>query len=415
MRKLRVVYVAGGGNAFRTFAAWKDRRPDDKSSHVTYTSQVYDVCGELDASALILTTYDQGTDEQLTDGRITVERRRDLLAGTSGVRYHLAQWAFARELMEDVRRFDANVLIASNIPPLFLLHGLRRRGVAVIQALHCTLWPPHARRSLVDRANAALLGFFYPGACDGILSASEEINRQVRSVSALSGRNPPAFVDFLPHYDPGMYGGIAAPVRGADFRIMFVGRIEADKGVFNLLEIAGRLRDQGRADIKFEICGVGSALDELRQRSFAMNLDAAFLINGWCDLEQLRAVYTRCHAVIVPTTIDFIEGFNQVVVEALLAGRPVITSSACPAVEYVRDAIIEVPPDDLVQYQRAIVELADDPALYQRLRAACEPTCRKFLDPNTSYRFALRQVLLEVSQGRPISPRSLLVTAGRAT
>ena len=56
----------------------------------------------------------------------------------------------------------------------------------------------------------------------------------------------------------------------------------------------------------------------------------------------MRAMYDDAHVVIVPTTSDFIEGFNKVVAEAVLAGKPVITSSVCPALEYVRDAVIEV-------------------------------------------------------------------------
>src|SRR6185437_9977736 len=49
-------------------------------------------------------------------------------------------------------------------------------------------------------------------------------------------------------------------------------------------------------------------------------------------------------------TTDFIEGFNKVVAEGILAGKPVITSSVCPALEYVADGIVEVPPNDTQAY-----------------------------------------------------------------
>ena len=54
MSGMRVVYLAGAGDAFHTFREWKDGRPDAKSSHVTYSSQFYDVCRELGAGALVL-------------------------------------------------------------------------------------------------------------------------------------------------------------------------------------------------------------------------------------------------------------------------------------------------------------------------------------------------------------------------
>jgi glycosyltransferase involved in cell wall biosynthesis len=204
-----------------------------------------------------------------------------------------------------------------------------------------------------------------------------------------------------------MYGGLPIPERSPVVRFMFVGRVEADKGVFTLLEIAGRLRVQGRHDIAFEICGAGAALDELTARTRAQNLESQFVINGWCDRDRLREIYARSYAVVVPTTVSFVEGFNQVVVEALLSGRPVITSSVCPAVDYVAPAILQVPPDDAAGYERAIVQLADDAASYERLRSACARVCRKFLDETTSFRSALRHTLGALADGRPVTPRRL--------
>ena len=45
----------------------------------------------------------------------------------------------------------------------------------------------------------------------------------------------------------------------------------------------------------------------------------------------MREMFRQAHVLIVPTTTDFIEGFNQVVVEGVLAGRPVITSWNVPS------------------------------------------------------------------------------------
>ena len=40
-------------------------------------------------------------------------------------------------------------------------------------------------------------------------------------------------------------------------------------------------------------------------------------------------------------------GFNQVVVEGVLANRPVVTSRLCPAIQYVRDDINGKSPTEL--------------------------------------------------------------------
>src|SRR5205814_1764003 len=94
-----------------------------------------------------------------------------------------------------------------------------------------------------------------------------------------------------------------------------------------------------------------------------------------------------------PTTTDFPEGFNQVVVEGILAGRPVITSSVCPALDYVRDAVVEVPPDDVNAYHDAVLRLHDDVALYEQKRAASVSLQGQFYDPKRGWAEALLTAL----------------------
>jgi len=104
-------------------------------------------------------------------------------------------------------------------------------------------------------------------------------------------------------------------------------------------------------------------------------------------------MYGQSHVVIVPTTTEFVEGFNKVVAEAVLAGRPVVTSSVCPALSYVRDAVVEVPPDDVQAYGDAILSLCDDAALYDAKRRGCELAKAQFCDASRSWAATLKSVL----------------------
>jgi glycosyltransferase involved in cell wall biosynthesis len=97
--------------------------------------------------------------------------------------------------------------------------------------------------------------------------------------------------------------------------------------------------------------------------------------------------------VIVPTTSDFIEGFNQVVAEGVLAGRPVITSAVCPALDYVRDAVVEVPPDDVRAYGDAVLTLCDDEAFYRARAQGCVAAQGQFYDAGRGWAAAVREVL----------------------
>jgi glycosyltransferase involved in cell wall biosynthesis len=173
-----------------------------------------------------------------------------------------------------------------------------------------------------------------------------------------------------------------------------VGRIEAFKGVFHLLEIAARLASAGRTDIEFDLCGNGQALPELTRKAADFSLAARFRLHGHCSRPVMREMFRNAHAVIAPTTTEFAEGFNQVVAEAILAGRPVITSCVCPALDYVRPGAVEVPPDDIGQYMNAIVRLADDKGLYEQKRRACAALAGQFYETSRGWSAALVRAIV---------------------
>lgn len=95
-----------------------------------------------------------------------------------------------------------------------------------------------------------------------------------------------------------------------------------------------------------------------------MGLDGIVRFHGQCSGPELKRMYGRSHVVVVPTTTDFREGFNQVVAEAALAGRIVVTSRVCPAIRYVNGVAREVEPDDVQGYASALEEL-------YRVRTGC--------------------------------------------
>jgi glycosyltransferase involved in cell wall biosynthesis len=176
--------------------------------------------------------------------------------------------------------------------------------------------------------------------------------------------------------------------------VFFAGRIERDKGVFDLLTIAKRFKAAGVDDVAFDVCGTGGAFEELKREVETAGVADRFLMHGYCNRPVMREKYCESHVVIVPTTTDFIEGFNQVVSEAVLAGRPVITSAVCPAIYYVRDAVVEVPVDDVQAYGDAILSLRNDRELYRRKVDACEPLKAQFYDESLGWGAALDKALL---------------------
>ena len=390
----RILYAAPG-NVIQTYRHWAEGADDPSQVSMTYSGQFYDLCRDLPAEGCVVSSHPER--DRLRDGSFTLEHLPRCWPRARHVAYHLARIAYGLLIVWRAFRFRANVaVIAEGATHWFVLYPLALAGVKVIPALHCVLWPKYGGLRPVQRwINRLDRGLFSTHAF-AILSASGDITTQVRELTR--GATRPIF-EFLPTYRRETFQGLRQPVHAAKpFRVLFAGRIERDKGVFALLEIAQRFAREDRHDVVFDLCGEGSALAELRAAAgnaaaTIPRLAESFRIHGYCQRPQMREMLENSHVVIVPTTTDFIEGFNQVVVEAILAGRPVITSSVCPALDYVRDAVVEVQPEDTDAYARAILDLKDEPALYRKKREACIVYQPMFYDPGNGWGAALRRAI----------------------
>lgn len=373
-RRPRLFYAAGPGNVIGTYEHWREGQDDSNQVAITYSGQFYDLCRELGADAMVVASH--GAARSLRDGQFRIEHRPIPLLGRRGVLYHLGQIRYTLGLAASILRFRATVAVVGGIDHWYPLAILKLLGVEVIPSLHCVLWPkyrpPRGVRRLVCRANLA----YFERVVRFMMCVSEDVGGQVNA----RGRCQDKVMLFKPTYRSAIFADAQPPPDPPPFRVLYAGRIERDKGVFDILEAARMLTELGRTEVEFELCGAGSALDELRAAASEAGLEDRFRIHGHCTRSEMRSMYARSHAVIVPTRTDFEEGLNKVVVESILARRPVITSSVCPALAYVRDAVVEVPPDDVDAYVRAILHLTCDPDGYDRKRRACALLSGPFLD-----------------------------------
>jgi len=76
-----------------------------------------------------------------------------------------------------------------------------------------------------------------------------------------------------------------------------------------------------------------------------------------------------------------------------LAGRPIIASSACPAINYLGSAAVIVEPDDTDGYFNAILQLYSDGELYRRKVDAALGYRQVFLQDNWSFETAVKEVI----------------------
>jgi glycogen synthase len=389
---LRIVYLSGPVDGVDAFNRWKAGRKLAYfgASHLT---NFFELCSNLGATAYVITTL--GTKYGCYRAENFVIENRPQPTQFKGIYYHVANAFWLIKMLPTIFRFRPDVIVITAAQNYwFLLAVLKLRHVKIIPAITCTLWPQFTplRPSL-----KILLWFntiFFRHCVDAVQAVSGDIAAQVRKL--LEGRIVP-ITTFLPTYPRSQFSSFgSADFSDRPFRILFSGRIETNKGIYDLVQVAATLDKQAPQQFYFDICGDGSELEALRRHIADLDMASVIACHGFCNHEKLSFLLQASHVVIVPTTTKFEEGFNKVCAEAILAGRPVVTSAVCPALAYVKAAAIEVPPDDVSAYCEAIFALSNDRELYEQKRRACKTLQDQFYDSHNSWGAKLRELLEKV-------------------
>jgi glycogen synthase len=398
-KQLRVLYALGPENVIESYKCWMKGEDVSSQVSITYSSQFYETCKKLNAKGYVIA---QASKKQIVKGeQFAIEHRPVPFPNAKGVFYHLRQILCGLHLLISAYRFQANVaIIDSGTTYWFILSLFRLLGIEVIPSLQCTLWRKYGKQTLGEKIILQLSQNIFSSDSKAITAVSHEIAEQITLFT--KGHHPQVLV-FLPSFCRVDFADIAPPseVR-SPFRVLYVGRVEYDKGVFDLLEIAKRFAAEGRKDIIFDICGNGSALDTLCSAVKNSGIEANFLCHGYCHKQEMKEMFARSHVVIVPTRSEFVEGFNRVIAESILSGRPVITSAVCPAISYVQDGVFEVPPDDIQAYGNALLTVCDDYQLYEQKRLACLKLQEQFYDINNSWGATIKLILLSIQEEQQV-------------
>jgi glycogen synthase len=390
-RPLRVLYAAGPGDVIGTFEHWKHGQDDPTSVALTYSGQFYNAVRALHAQAYVISQRDTG--RLVRDRAFVFEDRNNRFQAASGIRYHVGQIIYGLRLWITALRFRAEAAVVSAGTHWFVLSLLALSGVRVIPTLHCAFWPAGYRPGgMLRRTIQWLDGLFWRKFAYATVCVSPECERQVRAITKGRNLRGPVY-QVRAQYHEGTLDTIPPAAHALPLRVMFAGRIERSKGVFDLLDVIEQLHRKRPGSFTVEFCGSGAALDTLRDDIQRRGLGAVAAAPGRLNAPEMREAFARAHVVVVPTTREFAEGLNKVAVEAVLAGRPVITSRLANASDVLRGAVIEVPPGDVGAYRAALERLAEDAAAYDAARAACAAAQSMFYDRSLGWESAIRQIL----------------------
>jgi len=389
--KPQVIYCGGPGDIAGTMRSWISGKHDAKEVSDTYSGQFFDQIKARGLSALVISTH--ARKELLVEGLITVEHRPNKATGKTGLDYKLTYMSHWLGVLGTILYYRPRVVLIADLEHWWLLAIPAMFGSKVITDLQCTFWPRGYRsNALYERILQGLNGLFWRNIPVATICISPECERQVREMS--NGTVNGSLLQARSSYQRADFAKIATPSWNADpFRLMFAGRVERNKGVFDLLDVMAGLQSESYRKVSLDICGGGTALSELKTEVARRGLQSCINVLGQLNSSEMRAAYERCHTVVVPTTADFPEGLNRVVVEGVLAGRPVVATTVCNAIDVFPRSVITVDCGDQLAMSTAIKRLASDNNYYESIRGNCAAEAEQFYDRDQSWGAALGRAL----------------------
>ncbi|MBA2628051.1 MAG: glycosyltransferase [Gemmatimonadales bacterium] len=167
--------------------------------------------------------------------------------------------------------------------------------------------------------------------------------------------------------DESRWNVVPPPPPNAPPRALFIGRLKRFKGVDVLLRALERV-----PDLRLDIVGSGPEGPRLRTLAQALAVtDRVRWYGEYPDEDLTRRMADADFLVLPSVTIE--EMFGLVVLEAMAASRPVITTAVPTAVREVNlpgTTGLEVPLRDVGALAAALEELARDPARREAMGAA---------------------------------------------
>jgi glycosyltransferase involved in cell wall biosynthesis len=140
-------------------------------------------------------------------------------------------------------------------------------------------------------------------------------------------------------------------------RLLFVGKLNRQKGFEFLLQALAASRHQATVDV---VVGVGSERDEAETEARRLGVADRLRWHPLLPQAELATLYRTCTALVMPA-VD--EGLGMVAAEAMLCGMPVVAFASGGLTDIVlpgRTGFL-TPPGDAAALAQAIDQLLDLP------------------------------------------------------
>ncbi|MEO5533934.1 MAG: glycosyltransferase [Pseudolysinimonas sp.] len=223
-----------------------------------------------------------------------------------------------KEVKPDVVHFQSHIIIGNGLAPAAKAAGIRLIGTNHVMAeniaQHVTILPPPLLRWLI-RVQWKAAGKVY-GLADEVTTPTKRSSDYFEQMTGLRGvhsiSNGIDAANYHPNYEPRVGN-----------RIVFVGRLDEEKCIHELLEAAALLDPALGA--KVDIVGMGEDLHRLQKIARDLGIADVVTFHGATSDEQLRDILTAGAVFAMPSRAEL-----QCIaaMEAMASALPVVAADA---------------------------------------------------------------------------------------
>ena len=381
----RIFYAVGPGDVVGQYRDLLAGKEPAFQLGMSFTQQFLEACDAAGGRAHLISWHSRP--DRVEYGKHVMENRPRRWFLARGVKHQIGLVTYGLGIVAQAVRGRATVAIVdSGTTHWFVLSLFALFRIPVIPVLYSALWPmgfPPKNRA--HRIVLALDGWFFRHVAAATVCMSPELERQVKQVAQ---RPKGSCFQFRPQYREEFLRRVpaVAPPPFKPFNVLFLGRVEGFKGVFDILAMAERLESamlEGEmpGGFAWRIFGFGEDFERLQAEIEARELGRLVLAGHMLPSEQsAMETLSWAHAMIVPTTSAFREGLAMTAAECVLAGRPVVLSDVVPAWEILNGAAIKCKTDSVESFVNALRRLATDAEYYEQHRRATADVQAQFYD-----------------------------------
>ncbi len=209
------------------------------------------------------------------------------------------------------------------------------------------------------------------------LTVSNQFTDQIKSF----GGNAKTIRPMIEYHEGDVITNRQYPARNF-YRLLYVGRLETRKGIFDLVGAVKRMLESGSANFVLDVVGDGPEAVKIKQLVADLGLSDAIVFHGSVsNKETLKNHYLNADLFVFPSHD---EGFPRVLYEASIFGLPIATTFVGTIGYLMKDGInsFKLPLKNPVEMGDVLSGILKDYESAGRIAKAATEMIRQYLEDN---------------------------------